>query len=341
MTSNVVQPNLPPLPRAVQQRLERIERFRAEHPREPKTPASGQEPSAPPSAAAGDVPPASVTDPSAQPSAVAPTPAAAAAAPASPSPTAPAADPRENDPTYWRQRFKVTEGMLRTAQERHASELQRRDDEITQLRTQVRELEANRAPSKIDLAAFFSPEQIERFGEDQCEAMARAAMKAAGDQAQKLIETEVQPIRDRSKAEATRAENEKEAAFWEALAAAVPNYQEINARDDWLAWLMEDDASTGLPRQTILDQHRARRNAAGVAKVFADFELTLKRPTPPVAPPRAGASGDVAASQPQMPAKGAPTRTEIREFYKRSSLGKVTDQERQEFEARLRAKAVA
>lgn len=336
MTS-AVQSNIDPnLPRAVRAQLQRVnDRLQARS-------AGGSQPTptpAPTPAPDGGAPAPSATatnDDSP------PAPAAAPAAPASPAPSA-AADPRENDPVYWKQRFKVTEGML----QRQAQDLRTRDQQIAELQEQLHTLRAQSAtttaPSKPDLSAFFTPEQIESFGEAQCEAMASAAMTAARQQAQALIDAEVKPIRDRAKQSAEQAEADAEAAFWAQLAEIEPEYEDINARQEWLAWLAEPDDATGLVRQDILDRHRRARNAAGVAKVFQAFKggSSKPRPTPPVSAPRGAAPAEATAAPAAATAKGYPSREEIREFYKRSATGKVKQAEREEFEARLRLKHAA
>lgn len=255
---------------------------------------------------------------------------------------APPADPRENDPGYWRQRFNVTQGMLRSFQERQAAENADRDRELTELREKVRTLEAKQRtePSQLDVSLFFTDEQVEHFGKDQCEAMARAAMKAAGQQAQAVIEAEVKPIRERSEARDRQVAETKESAFWEKLAELAPNYQETNVKPEWLEWLAEVDEATGLVRQDILDRHRGALNATGVAKLFKAFDAAVERPKPPVTPPRSaagGAGGEASAA----PTKGYPTAAEIRDHYKRAAIGKVSDKERVEFEARLKSKHAA
>jgi hypothetical protein len=262
--------------------------------------------------------------------------------PSGATPPAPPADPRENDPAYWRQRFNVTQGMLRSFQERQAAENADRDRELAELREKIRTLETkNRTePSALDLKLFFTEDQIEHFGEGQCEAMARAAMTAAGQQAQAVIEAEVKPIRERSEARDRQAAESKEAAFWEKLAELAPNYQEINARQDWLAWLAEVDDATGMVRQDILDRHRGALNGAGVAKMFTTFEKSLQRPKPPVAAPR-NAAGGAGGEAPAVPTKGYPSPSEIKDFFKRASIGKVTDKERADFDARLKSKHAA
>lgn len=316
------------LPRAVRERMARINEQLAAAP----AAAAPTPPAPPPQAAAAEAD------------------AAAAAAstettapPAAPAPPAPAADPRENDPAYWRQRFNVTQGMLRSSQERLTEALAAKDAEIAQLRDKIRELEASSRTGgngALDLSAFFTPEQIEHFGEEQCRAMASAATAAAQGEARRLFEAEVKPIQDRTRADAQRAAETRENEFWEKLAELVPDFQEVNASQSWLEWLAEPDETTGLVRQDILDRHRKSLNATGVAQVFKRFKAgQAKPPAPPVAPPRGVGSGS--AETPAAPQKGYPTRDEIRDFYKRAGIGKVSDKERGEFEARLRSRTAA
>lgn len=333
MTS-AVQPNIDPtLPRPLRAQLKRMhEHLQARAAAGNETPPTPAPPAAPDGAAQALAASATNDPPTA--------PAAAPAAPASPAPSA-AADPRENDPVYWRQRFKVTEGML----QRQADDMRSRDRKIAELQEQLDTLKAQStttAPGKPDLTAFFTPEQINNFGEAQCEAMAAAAITAARQQAQALIDAEVKPIRDRAKQSAEQADADAEAAFWAKLAEIEPEYEDIDARQEWLTWLAQPDDHTGMVRQDILDRHRQARNAAGVAKVFQAFKAGQKqRPTPPVAVPRGAAPSEAPPAPAAATAKGYPTRDEIREFYKRSATGKATQAERDEFEARLRLKHAA
>ena len=215
--------NETPLPRAGRERMQRINaRLQAQGgtgdaPPQPPVEAGNAPPPVPPSESqpGGETPPA----------------------PPAPPPTN-GGDPRENDPTYWKQRFQVLQGMLRSNQERSAAQVSELERKITELQAQVSSREASRAPEKIDLKAYFTPEQIERFGEEQCEAMARTAMTAAAQQAQALIEAQVKPMQEREQRQAQRTQADNEAAFWEKLAELYPDYQEVNARQDWLEWLV-------------------------------------------------------------------------------------------------------
>ena len=197
---------------------------------------------------------------------------------------------------------------------------------------------------KIDLTAFFTPEQIESFGEVQCEAMARAAQTAAREQAQQLIDAEVKPLKEKAKTDDANKAKQVEARFFEELERLVPNYQEIDAEDAWLTWLngKNEDGET---HQKRLSRLQKAGNATGVANVFRDFLKTKTKLPEPPAVPKGGAGGDGGGGNtpPATGGKGYPSREEIRDYSKRAATVRnprdprfVTAQERAEFEARLR-----
>lgn len=282
--------------------------------------------------------------------------AAHAQAPAAPAPApAPAAaDPRENDPGYWKARFKVTEGMLRKAQEDLRDAQAEADQTIQELRNKVAELQAAAPAStgKVDITAFFTPEQIDQFGTEQCEAMATAAVKAARSQADELIKQAVEPIKKKAEVSERNQRKQSEDNFWNRLAELTPDYQDINADAKWLAWLAEVDPDTKVLRQDTLDIARQKLNADGVSAMFEKFRASQKTGAPggepPLSAPRSGGAGGGGEPPANTGAKGYPTREEIRDFHKRAATIKnprdprfVTPQERKEFEARLQLQAPA
>src|ERR1700759_2086498 len=50
-----------------------------------------------------------------------------------PAPTPPAADPRESDPAYWKQRHKVTEGLLRVERDGRIADAQAHAQRVSEL----------------------------------------------------------------------------------------------------------------------------------------------------------------------------------------------------------------
>jgi hypothetical protein len=329
------------LPSAVRRQMERVNTRLAE--REAAR-SAGAAPTPP---KADDSTPASPSPNAAEPAQPGTAGAVPNAAPA-PAPAAPSQDDREHDPAYWRDRFRLMQGINDKLRTDHSAALLDRDRQLGELHARVQELEqqaaARPASDKLDLTTFFTPDQIERFGEDQCEAMARAAVTAAQQQAQAMIDAQVKPLKAAADTERAARQQQVQDAFYERLTELVPDWQEINVDPAWLSWLTELD-DEGEQRQKRLDRLGGARNAQGVAKVFRDF-LKTKTPSasPPVAPPRsAGGGAPAGGDTPQTGGKGYPSREEIRDYTKRASTVRnrndpryVTEKERAEFEARLK-----
>ena len=273
------------------------------------------------------------------------------ASPAAPSPDASMApeapkpsqeDPRYSDPAYWKQRFQVTYGMLdKERRERTHSESQlnqRISDLMEQLRlAQMHQPQPrSQTEDEVDLSQFFTPEQIEQYGEEQCKTLAQVSMRTGREAAQAAINEALKPIQEREKKSQEDREREAENAFYDALAEAVPDYLEIDADEAWRAWLAEIDPETGFQRQAILNNHVKKRNAAGTAALFNKFKLHSVRPEPVVAPQGSASRPEAPIPQAAPAGGGYPSQAEIKDFYKRSSLGKVKDDERARFEDRLK-----
>lgn len=296
---------------------ERIDRRKSEQ--------AGEEPPAPPAPAAepphGEQPPSSG----------APAPEPQATAPAAP-------DPRENDAAYWKHRYETSQGMLHSLRDQRRRELEDAERQIDELRNEVQTLKSQRQPDEpqIDVAQFFTQEQVEQLGEDQCRSLVTAAMTAARTQVQSVVEAELQPIRERAQRTAKQQEMDAKERFVDALTAEVPNYAEFDSDPGWLAWLGDEDPATGEVRQDLLTRFVQRRDVHRTARMFREYEAS-KAPAPPPPPVAPAATAVPAAGNlpVQRPAGGVPTDAEVRDFFKRAAIGKVTDKERVEFEARL------
>lgn len=304
------------LPGQVQRQQERI-RAKLQVTPDPGDPSLPTEPKA-------NVPPADPVEP-----------------PAPPAPPEARTDPRDADPAYWKQRYKVTQGFLNQAKSEHATQVDALNARIAELQKQVTD---KAAAAEIDLGQFFTPEQIEQHGENQCKAMAETAVKAARTQAQALIDAEIAPLKTARADDAKRASRERVDAFRARLAELVPDYVEIDQEDAWKSpetgWLADIDPATGLVRQDIMDRHIEALNAAGVAKMFKAYKAERAVPAPPV-PPSGGARPGGAPPAPVPRAAGYPSKDEIRVHYRRRALKQVTDAEHAVFEARLQTREAA
>lgn len=255
-------------------------------------------------------------------------------------------DPRESNPVYWKQRFLSTEGRLKAEVAGRRADAEAHHQQVSELTEQIRNLQASAPAPKTDLGELLTPEQVETLGEEQAQVVVETVMKAARKQVDTAIAAAIQPLKDReTRQQATDMEARKR-KFVDELLELVPDYPEIDVQPGWLAWLEQEDPATGYVRQELMDGHIARANAPAVAKFFKAYQATLPRtPAPPVAAAGSGA-GPSGEAQPN-PNMGLtkPTADEIKAYYKRCSTirkgqpGYVTDQERAEFEKRLKLSA--
>lgn len=297
-----------------------------------------------------------------------PNPASENAAPASPpaappappidaQPPTPPADPRVTDPAYWQQRFQVTQGILSRERQERATQVEDLHRKVDDLTAQLRTSQVTKpTDDKIDVTQFYTPEQIEKYGEEQCESMARTAMRAASKVAQDQIAAAVQPLKDQQTRAVANAAADAKRTFVEQLTELYPNYAAVDVDPRWLKWLAEDE--NGVERNDILQIHIDKRDARAIARMLKAWEKTtvaapapVPPPAPPITPSGSGASpGSDAPEAPRNPAAaeaGYPGKAEIKDFYKRAATvrkgqpGYVTDQDRVAFEARLALRTTA
>jgi site-specific DNA-cytosine methylase len=83
----------------------------------------------------------------------------------------PPEDPRHSDPTYWKHRFEAVAGRLRAREDEHKAAIGTLRQENDQLRTEILRLQqatpTSTPQATINLAEFFTPEQIKNLGEDE------------------------------------------------------------------------------------------------------------------------------------------------------------------------------
>jgi hypothetical protein len=246
-------------------------------------------------------------------------------------------DPRDSDPAYWKQRFNVVDGRIKAISEERRSERFTWEQQVAELNAQIRSLQAGTSTALTDVSAYFTPEQVEKFGEEQCRVMATAAQAAAKKEAQELIETQVKPLVDARKADQTAAAEATTQRFWDLLTEQYPQCREVDVTPGWHAWLAETDDASGVTRQSIAVALAQRQDVVRLAKMFRQYEESTRAPVPPAAPHGTAGNGGGNAPPPAQVAQGGyPSQGEIKEFYKRSALGKVKDEERIAFEARLK-----
>jgi hypothetical protein len=303
------------VPRQVAERAARaLERYKPAEP-DPLIPAAAADPASPPAAAA-----ATTVDPT--------------------------ADPRHADPAYWKARFDVTSGLLAKERENRSVERNELNRQNASLLEKLRLAPTAKAASaEIDLTKFFTPQEIETYGEPQCRVMAQTATTAAIASAQELITAEVRPLREQNERREAEAKADAQTRFEDALTAAWPLWRAEDLDQKWRDWLAEE-GDDGAVRQEVLNIHIANREVPKIMRLRKVYEKLQAPPVPvpPIVPSGSGAAPSIDADPPSredVTALTYPTKVEIAAFYKRAALGKVQDDERTKFDARLKLGAAS
>jgi hypothetical protein len=250
------------------------------------------------------------------------------------------------------------QGKLGQERGLHKAEIDGLETRIADLETavstkeqEISSLKASPSPSssKIDLGQFLTPEEIERIGEDEATTLISAAQKAVEATMAKMLPAAPAPApaaapakpADRATREAERAARDARTAFLDELLELVPDYQAIDETTGWKAWLAEKKGPRGVERQDVLNAHMRVGDAHAVAAMFEQYRTESALPAAPITP-HAGGGGQNEDPTPQRSTTMLPpTEAEIKSYYKRAAIGKVSDAERTTFEARLKLRAAA
>jgi hypothetical protein len=111
---------------------------------------------------------------------------------------------------------------------------------------------------------YLTQDDFNNYGTDLIGLSQRAAAQAFAPHLQALDQQNAE-LRRQVAEQARRAMHER-------VAAAVPNWQEVNNNPHWLAWLSETDPLTGATRQQVLDDAIAAGSADRVIAFFQTFQ---------------------------------------------------------------------
>jgi hypothetical protein len=257
---------------------------------------------------------------------------------------APSAE-KDADVDYWRSRCNAIAGFRRSENERANTRIAELVSETEALKAQLAAAPAaSAAPAAaaIKLTDLFSPEAIERIGEDNAADILKAAAQLYEQKQAAKAPPPPEPPKPKPAEPQPRvptaAEQQAHQDYLDALTARLPTWMVINADKDFRAWCVRVDPVTKTKPQDRLGPADAAMNPDGVLEVFETYLATL------------GAAAPVAPQPPtvpsSLPAGGRPppgedpsrmrllTREEIRQGYKAKTLGKMTQEQAAEFDRR-------
>lgn len=176
------------------------------------------------------------------------------------------------------------EHKYRSAQGRYNAEVPRLQQQIRDLNAQLAAIQSRleQAPQtpavpESSLVDELRAKYGEAYGDDlakDTEALARAIVAKELEREAKRVEKLEQRVQE---TQASTAQQQ----FFATLNARVPNWQDINTQQGWLAWLGEFDPLVGATRQDVLDYAQGQADADRVAAIFETYLLTQKQTAAP------------------------------------------------------------
>lgn len=194
---------------------------------------------------------------------------------------APAQDPAPVvDP--FEARYKVLQGKYNAevpTLHKQVKDLEKQlSDAVQRMEQMSRQPEPQQAPQQT-----VDPKDVDNFGEDLVEMVNRVASGAIRNAAQSFeakaaaLEAQVKKLADQIAGVTQHTAVTAEEMFFDKLAKLVPDWEQINTDERFLAWLAESDPVYGVPRQNALSHARETLNAERAAAVFRSFAGPAKQ----------------------------------------------------------------
>lgn len=253
-----------------------------------------------------------------------------------PEPTAstePQAQPTQAQPEVWEHKYKTLQGLFN----REVPTLQHQVKDLkSQLETAVARLneaaDAKAKPSE-PAAPAADPRDVENFGSDLVDMVQRTAERMFGRAASELqgqaarIEQRLAQLEQALQGTHETVALTAEQSFFDRLTKMVPDWEQINANDAFLAWLAEVDPVYGHPRQAALNAAQQSLNAERAAAVFKAFAATQPSTPKPNAVAKQVSPKAAATAAPTSQTKPILTEKQVVDYYNAKRRGEYRGQE--------------
>ena len=261
-----------------------------------------------------------------------------------PQPQAVAPAPAQPQVDPWEHKYKTLQGRYNS----DVPKLQTQVSELkSQLETAIAKLnEVAKPPAPQEKKPVADPQDVEAFGQDLVEMVQRVAERMFGGAAAEFqrqataFEQRLVKLEGALKGTTETVAMTAEQAFFDRLAKLVPNWEEINVNQAFLAWLAEVDPVYGQPRQAALDVAQQSLNSERAANVFKAFmaaqpQAPKSNPVDKQVSPKAAASAAPTATD----NKPVITQAQIKAFYDDVAKGlyRGRPQEMQQIEVKINA----
>jgi len=243
-------------------------------------------------------------------------------------------EPQEED---WEHKYKVLQGKYNAEVPRLQEENRKLQDEMRLLREKLELLEqfiAQSQPKETPQAqpAEAEDEAVKQLKEDFPDIYTGVTklLEQFERRIASLLEEKVRPVQE-------TVEQTTMATFQARLSSLVPDWTELNTDSGFLEWLKAVDPFTGKTRHEMLLEAFEARDADRVARFFQAYkdeqQTPKKRPSQATTLPPSGES--YTPSVGRRPQGRMWTAQEIKDFYTKKALGKISPEEASRTEAEI------
>lgn len=192
----------------------------------------------------------------------------------------PAPEPTPTPSDDFKHKYDVLQGKYNAEVPRLHQQNRELATQLSMLQARVEELSRKPEPeAKAD--PLVTPKDVEDYGSDMIDLMRRVQREETLALQKHIAQLEAQVRTLAPKAAAIEQEVavSREDRFWNSLANAVPDYEQINARQDWLQWLSQR-AAPGVrqTRQDLLSAAQQTLDVAAVTELFLAFKQEAMAP---------------------------------------------------------------
>lgn len=239
--------------------------------------------------------------------------------------------PAPTSDVNWEHKFKTLQGIFNAEvpklQQQNKELNARLHDAIERMEKLAQQPKPQEAPQQ---QPTLDPKDVEDFGHDLVEMVQRQTQAVLGSVAKKMdavvsdFEKRIAQLEQALKGTSQTVAMTAEEVFFSKLTVQVPDWEQINADERFLAWLAETDPVYGQPRQAALTSAQNAMDVGRVANVFKAFKDTLPKQVAPKADPLAKqVSPKGSASAPPAPTdKPVITQQQVQTFYHDVATGK-------------------
>ena len=237
----------------------------------------------------------------------------------------------KSDEATWEQRYKSLQGLFNARVNELQVSNKQLAQQVQQLTEKLNQVTDTLAKKPELAAAAVDPKDVEEFGQDlvgmvqRQVAAAVSGLLAKFDSIAQGFEKRLADVEKQLGGATQTAAMTAEQLFFVNLSKAVPDWEQINADERFLAWLGEADPVYGLPRQAALDAAHQVFDVSRVASIFNAFKSQFAAAKPEqtrtnvdkqVSPSKVATQPTVTADKPII------TQAQIQAFYKDVATGK-------------------